>query len=73
MVCTSRLARHRELEQLCVGDFTGSYWYQKGGEAHVTKCLAGHECLFFISQDSHFDVIVRPPPSLPDRPQMPSI
>jgi len=33
----------------------GSYWYQKGGEAHVTKCLAAHECLFFISQDTPFD------------------
>jgi hypothetical protein len=35
----------------------GSYWYQKGGEAHVTKCLAGHECLFFISQDTPFDYV----------------
>ena len=35
----------------------GSYWYQKGGEAHVTKCLATHECLFFISQDTPFDYV----------------
>ena len=35
----------------------GSYWFQKGGEAHVTKCLSGHECLFFISQDTHFDYV----------------
>lgn len=35
----------------------GSYWYQKGGEAHVTKCLAAHECLFFISQDTPFDYV----------------
>lgn len=35
----------------------GSYWYQKGGEAHVTKCLAAHECLFFISQDVAFDYV----------------
>lgn len=35
----------------------GSYWYQKGGEAHVTKCLSGHECLFFISQDTPFDYV----------------
>lgn len=38
----------------------GSYWYQKGGEAHVTKCLAGHECLFFISQDTPFDYVAVP-------------
>ena len=35
----------------------GSYWYQKGGEAHVTKCLTAHECLFFISQDTAFDYV----------------
>lgn len=35
----------------------GSYWYQKGGEAHVTKCLAAYECLFFISQDTPFDYL----------------
>jgi hypothetical protein len=35
----------------------GSYWYQKGGEAHVTKCLASNECLFFISQDTPFDYV----------------
>ena len=35
----------------------GSYWYQKGGEAHVTKCLSGSECLFFISQDTPFDYV----------------
>jgi hypothetical protein len=35
----------------------GSYWYQKGGQAHVTKCLAAHECLFFISQDTPFDYV----------------
>ena len=38
----------------------GSYWYQKCGEAHVTKCLAGHECLFFISQDTPFDYVAVP-------------
>lgn len=35
----------------------GSYWSQKGGEAHVTKCLSGQECLFFISQDTSFDYV----------------
>jgi beta-alanine degradation protein BauB len=35
----------------------GSYWYQKGGEVHVTKCLTPNECLFFISQQAPFDFI----------------
>lgn len=35
----------------------GSYWYQRGDEPHVTKCLAAHECLFFISQDTPFDYV----------------
>ena len=37
----------------------GSYWLQKGGEAHVTKCLAGSECLFFINQPDKFDYVVQ--------------
>ena len=35
----------------------GSYWFQKGGEAHVTKCLSPNECIFFISQNGKFDYI----------------
>lgn len=35
----------------------GSYWYQKGGEKHVTKCLSPNECLFFISQKGKFDYL----------------
>ncbi|HEX8797478.1 MAG TPA: DUF4437 domain-containing protein, partial [Terriglobales bacterium] len=35
----------------------GSYWFQKGGERHVTKCMSPNECLFFISQDGKFDYI----------------
>lgn len=35
----------------------GSYWFQKGGEAHVTKCLSPNECIFFISQGGKFDYI----------------
>ena len=37
---------------------TGSYWFQKGGEIHVTKCLSPNECLFFISQGGKFDYVV---------------
>jgi len=35
----------------------GSYWFQKGGEAHVTKCLSPNECIFFISQNGKFDYV----------------
>src|SRR6266705_1465588 len=33
----------------------GSYWFQKGGERHVTKCISPSECIFFISQNEKFD------------------
>ena len=39
----------------------GSYWYQKGGEKHVTKCLSPNECLFFIGQRGPFDYVVDGP------------
>lgn len=35
----------------------GSYWFQKGGERHVTKCLPANECIFFINQSSKFDYL----------------
>ena len=35
----------------------GSYWFQKGGESHVTKCLSPSECIFFISQNGKFDYL----------------
>jgi hypothetical protein len=35
----------------------GSYWYQKGGEPHITKCVSPNECLFFISQKGKFDYL----------------
>jgi hypothetical protein len=35
----------------------GSYWFQKGGERHVTKCISPNECIFFISQNGKFDYI----------------
>ena len=38
----------------------GSYWFQKGGERHITKCISPNECLFFISQDGKFDYIADP-------------
>jgi hypothetical protein len=35
----------------------GSYWFQKGGERHVTKCISPNECIFFISQNEKFDYL----------------
>ncbi len=35
----------------------GSYWSQKGGEAHVTKCISPNECIFFINQTVKFDEV----------------
>lgn len=39
----------------------GSYWLQKGGEQHVTKCVSPNECLFFIGQSSKFDYLTSEP------------
>src|SRR5215471_10881265 len=33
----------------------GSYYFQKGGEPHVTKCLSPDGCIFFVSQTGKFD------------------
>jgi hypothetical protein len=33
----------------------GSRWFQKGNEAHVTKCVSSTECVFFITQEDKFD------------------
>jgi len=38
----------------------GSYWFQKGGENHVTKCLSPTDCIFFISQPGKFDYVAAP-------------
>lgn len=35
----------------------GSYWFQKGKEAHVTKCISPNECIFFINQSNAFDYL----------------
>lgn len=35
----------------------GSYWFQKAGEPHVTKCISPNECIFFISQSGKFDYV----------------
>jgi hypothetical protein len=33
----------------------GSYFFQQGGEPHVTKCLSPNGCIFFVSQNGKFD------------------
>jgi hypothetical protein len=35
----------------------GSYWFQRGKEKHVTKCISDTDCLFFIYQPGKFDYI----------------
>ena len=35
----------------------GSYWFQKGEEPHVTKCVSKEDCLFFIVQPGKFDYV----------------
>jgi hypothetical protein len=35
----------------------GSYWFQKGKENHVTKCISKTDCLFFIYQPDKFDYV----------------
>ena len=35
----------------------GSYWYQKGGERHVTKCISQTECVFFVTAKGGFDYL----------------
>ena len=37
---------------------TGSYWFQKGKERHVTKCLSTNECVFFQSQAGKADFLI---------------
>ena len=36
----------------------GSYWFQRGEEAHVTECLSETDCLFFIVQPGKFDYVL---------------
>jgi hypothetical protein len=35
----------------------GSYWFQRGEEDHVTRCLSKTDCLFFIVQPGRFDYV----------------
>jgi beta-alanine degradation protein BauB len=33
----------------------GSYFFQKAGEPHITKCLSANECIIFLSQPGKYD------------------
>lgn len=35
----------------------GSYYFQQGEEAHVTRCLSETGCLFFVVQPGKFDFV----------------
>lgn len=35
----------------------GSYFFQKGGEPHITRCISPNECLVFLSQEAKYDFI----------------
>ena len=41
----------------------GSYWYQKGREGHVTKCISQTECLIFVTSSGPFDFVVLTKPT----------
>ncbi|MEG3175340.1 DUF4437 domain-containing protein [Sphingomonas sp. RB3P16] len=41
----------------------GSYWFQRGGEPHTTKCLSREECLIFVTSHGSFDIRVVPDPA----------
>lgn len=37
----------------------GSYWSQKGGENHITKCISADACTFFVVQGGKFDFLTK--------------
>lgn len=46
----------------------GSYWYQKGKEPHITKCISQVECLIFVTSQGAFDFIPVAAPGAAARP-----
>ena len=43
----------------------GSYWFQNGGEPHVTKCLSSEDCLIFVTSPGKFDIYPVAEPTMP--------
>jgi len=35
----------------------GSYFFQKAGEAHISKCVSENECIIFLSQNGKYDFL----------------
>ncbi|HLG83224.1 MAG TPA: DUF4437 domain-containing protein [Bradyrhizobium sp.] len=35
----------------------GSYFFQKAGEAHISKCVSENECIIFLSQSGKYDFL----------------
>lgn len=35
----------------------GSYWFQRGEEPHITRCLSHTDCVFFLVQPGKFDYL----------------
>jgi beta-alanine degradation protein BauB len=60
-VVISGVAVNQQGDKNAVSLPVGSYWFQKGGEAHVTKCVSPNECIFFISQPGKFDTFRKQP------------
>jgi hypothetical protein len=42
-----------------------SYLYEPGGVKHVSECVAGADCVFFVDQHGAFDTIMTAAPSTP--------
>ncbi|MEY4718521.1 MULTISPECIES: DUF4437 domain-containing protein [Methylomonas] len=38
----------------------GSYWYQRGLEAHITECLSNDGCIAWVVQSQKFDAQIPP-------------
>lgn len=38
----------------------GSYWYQRGKEAHITACVSKEQCEIYIVQQNKFDAQIPP-------------
>ncbi|MDH7972849.1 DUF4437 domain-containing protein [Sphingomonas sp. AR_OL41] len=47
----------------------GSYWFQKGGEPHVTNCISQTACLIFVTSKGTFDFHRVASPTRPSAPQ----
>ncbi len=35
----------------------GAYFFQKAGEAHISKCISENECIIFLSQSGKYDFL----------------